>query len=127
MRSYALASLIFLDGLAGGVLGLCIFLALVDPVLLGVTRGALLIRESSDGENPQRVSTLTDITNSDGVDEARQRLLHDILDHVGDGDEHSWVDQSPEKLDQIVEPFNGFGSRRRIDFSSLTVHVVSHL
>jgi len=35
-RLYALASLVFLDGLASSVLSLCIFLALVDPVLLGI-------------------------------------------------------------------------------------------
>lgn len=116
-------SLVLVHRLARRVLALGVLVPLVDPVLLGVPRGTLFIGQSSDGEDPQGVGSLTHIADPHGVYKAGERLLHDILDHVRDGDEQARIDQAPEELDQVVEPFHRFRSRRGINLPPLSVHV----
>lgn len=125
LKVVVVTGLILLQDVAVGFLGRGAR-ALVDPVGLGVTLIAGLIREGTHAGDPYRVPALTEVGDAHGVDETGERGLENVLNHVGHGDKQAGINvlhvsvmfpsgkatYTPDELDEAVEPLSALGVRR---------------
>ncbi|KAI3477700.1 hypothetical protein L1887_60519 [Cichorium endivia] len=97
--------------------------ALGDPFLARIFLVAHHVGETAHGDEAERVVSDANVVDLDRIDKAGERLLHDVLDHVGHGHKHVWVDLLPDASDGGVEPFDALGHRGRQLLSALLVHL----
>lgn len=140
---------IFFDVFPASIFGFDIVVTLVDPSGVGVAFVARLVGQCSDRGDTDWVCALTNVCDTDGVYKAGKGLLENVFDHIGDRDEHCatnyisifffffnfrWkggkclrIEESPDQLDQPVQPLYTLWNRRTKRLASLSSHILPYL
>lgn len=116
-----------------------------NPLFARIVGVARLVRKSAHRHDAEWVRTLANVGDADGVDEAGEGLLENVLNHlnrcvnttriyalhkrrtyINNGHEHVRVHESPNKPEERIQPLHALRRRRAERLSALAVHRHPH-